>query len=329
MNSRTGFVVFRPSNCLPKQTHGGAADDDSSKLASAQDGSTSSLSSSSSISSSGVSLYNWCAGVGGLGFLETSYFTYLKFSNTEALCPVGGGACGDVLTNDYSVVYGIPLPPMGMVAYGFVVVLGLKLAKGELPFGISKSDLRLVLLATTASMATASAYFLYLLSTKFAGSSCLYCLASATLSFSLFFLTVKIQKVLVIPLFAATLVIAALGTSYNSAQPILPSFAEIELPYYTNEITTESSPLASSLAKHLRSIGAKMYGAFWCSHCLEQKEIFGAEAAKLLDYVECFPDGYRKGVKIDKLPANAWIEGFPSERFERTTGASEHIRVQN
>ncbi|GAB2216088.1 hypothetical protein Droror1_Dr00023855 [Drosera rotundifolia] len=318
MNSRTGFVVFPPSNCLPKQTDGGVADDDSSKLRSAQDGSTSSLSSSSSISSSGVSLYNWCAGIGGLGFLETSYLTYLKLSNTEALCPVGGGACGDVLTSDYSVVYGIPLPLMGMVAYGFVALLGLKLAEGELPFGISKSDGRLVLLAITASMATASTYFLYLLSTKFAGSSCLYCLASATLSFSLFFLTLKefgqqkIQKVLAIPLFAAMLVIAALGTSYNSAQPILPSSAEIELPYYTSEITTESSPLAISLAKHLRSIGAKVYGAFWCSHCLEQKEIFGAEAAKLLDYVECFPDGYRKGVKIDKLCANAGIEGFPT-----------------
>lgn len=49
--------------------------------------------------------------------------------------------------------------------------------------------------------------------------------------------------------------------------------AEIDLPYFSTEITTTSSPFALSLAKHLRSIGAKMYGAFWCSHCLEQKQV--------------------------------------------------------
>lgn len=53
----------------------------------------------------------------------------------------------------------------------------------------------------------------------------------------------------------------------------LHSQANIDLPYFTTEITKESSPFALSLARHLHSIGAKMYGAFWCSHCLEQKEV--------------------------------------------------------
>ncbi|GAU43407.1 hypothetical protein TSUD_135210 [Trifolium subterraneum] len=48
--------------------------------------------------------------------------------------------------------------------------------------------------------------------------------------------------------------------------------AIVELPYFATEITTPSSPFALSLAKYLHSIGAKMYGAFWCSHCQEQKE---------------------------------------------------------
>ncbi|XP_058100127.1 uncharacterized protein LOC131244646 [Magnolia sinica] len=34
----------------------------------------------------------------------------------------------------------------------------------------------------------------------------------------------------------------------------------------------QKSPLGISLAKHLRSIGAKIFGAFLCSHCLEQKQ---------------------------------------------------------
>lgn len=55
-----------------------------------------------------------------------------------------------------------------------------------------------------------------------------------------------------------------------------------------------------------------MYGAFWCSHCLEQKEMFGREAAKQLDYVECFPDGYRTGTKMIDACLDAKIEGFPT-----------------
>lgn len=41
-------------------------------------------------------------------------------------------------------------------------------------------------------------------------------------------------------------------------------------------------------------------------------QMLGREAAKLLDYVECFPDGYRKGIKIAKACADARIEGFPT-----------------
>ncbi|XP_024931313.1 thiol-disulfide oxidoreductase LTO1, partial [Ziziphus jujuba] len=170
-------------------------------------------------------------------------------------------------------------------------------------------------------MAASSAYFLYILSTKFMEASCSYYLLSALLSFSLFFITQKcklfdfglqqIQKVVGLQLFIASLAILALNSSYSSSQPVPSSLAKIELPYFTIEITSPSSPFTLSLAKRLQSIGAKTYGAFWCSHYLEQKQMFGSEAAKLLNYVECFPDGYKKGTKILKACADAGIEGFP------------------
>lgn len=40
--------------------------------------------------------------------------------------------------------------------------------------------------------------------------------------------------------------------------------------------------------------------------------MFGREAAKLLDYVECFPNGYHKGTKIEKACTEVGIEGFPT-----------------
>lgn len=41
-------------------------------------------------------------------------------------------------------------------------------------------------------------------------------------------------------------------------------------------------------------------------------QMFGSEAVKQLNYVECFPDGYRKGTKIAKACSDAKIEGFPT-----------------
>lgn len=40
--------------------------------------------------------------------------------------------------------------------------------------------------------------------------------------------------------------------------------------------------------------------------------MFGREAVKLLDYVECFPEGYRTGTKMMKACTDAKIEGFPT-----------------
>lgn len=87
---------------------------------------------------------------------------------------------------------GVPLPLIGLFTYGLVATLGVQLTGKSLPFGISETNGRLILLGSTTSMAAASAYFLYILSAKFTGASCSYCLLSALLSFSLFFVTVKV-----------------------------------------------------------------------------------------------------------------------------------------
>lgn len=87
---------------------------------------------------------------------------------------------------------GVPLPLIGLLGYGLVTTLSLQLSGGRKPFGLSESDGRLILLGITTAMATASGYFLYLLSTKFSGTTCSYCLFSALLSFTLFFINLKV-----------------------------------------------------------------------------------------------------------------------------------------
>ncbi|KAF5178853.1 Thiol-disulfide oxidoreductase lto1 [Thalictrum thalictroides] len=272
----------------------------------------------STLSQSSIWTYNLCAGIGAVGFLETGYLTYLKVTGTEAFCPIGGGSCTDILNSDYATVFGVPLPLIGMTAYGLVSSLGLLLSRTNFPSGLGEANGRLILLGITTSMATASGYFLYLLSTKFTGASCSYCFLSVALSFTLFIAMLKdlgwqeIKNMVGLQILVAGLVVAALNTSYITSQPVVASFNDVYLPFYETTIEKPSSPLALSLAKHLRSVGAKMYGAFWCSHCLEQKQMFGYEAAKILDYVECFPEGVFKGTKMDKACSAVGIEGFPT-----------------
>jgi len=73
-------------------------------------------------------------------------------------------------------------------------------------------------------------------------------------------------------------------------------------------------------AKCLKDKGALFYGAFWCSHCKDQKEMFGS-SVQYIPYVECStPDG--KGQL--QVCTDAKIEGYPTWVFSdgsRKSGA--------
>jgi hypothetical protein len=51
-----------------------------------------------------------------------------------------------------------------------------------------------------------------------------------------------------------------------------------------------------------------MYGAYWCPHCNDQKELFGA-AFSNIDYVECDPGGKNSR---PSLCQKAKITGYPT-----------------
>ena len=74
-------------------------------------------------------------------------------------------------------------------------------------------------------------------------------------------------------------------------------------------ITSESTKESIELAKYLKDNGVVKYSAYWCPNCLDQSELFGKEAYKELNVVECARDGKNSQTKlcIDKK-----IEGFPS-----------------
>lgn len=66
-----------------------------------------------------------------------------------------------------------------------------------------------------------------------------------------------------------------------------------------------------ALATCLSQKGVKFYGAFWCPHCQNQKQMFGG-SAKLLPYVECSTADGQGMLPICK---DNKIEGFPTWVF--------------
>ncbi len=75
-------------------------------------------------------------------------------------------------------------------------------------------------------------------------------------------------------------------------------------------------------ARCLSDRGVKMYGAFWCDHCSEQKKKFGA-SFEYAPYIEC-------GVKGDtraqtQVCKDAGIHHFPTWQFPPTGERAERV----
>ncbi len=77
-------------------------------------------------------------------------------------------------------------------------------------------------------------------------------------------------------------------------------------------------------AKCLDSKGLKMYGAFWCPHCQDQKSLFG-KSAKYLPYVECStPDSNGElAVCTDQK-----IEGYPTWKLPDDSKQEGELSLQ-
>lgn len=74
-------------------------------------------------------------------------------------------------------------------------------------------------------------------------------------------------------------------------------------------VISESTNESIKLAKYLKNKGVIKYSAYWCTNCLHQGELFGKQAYKELNVVECARDGKNSQTQlcIDKK-----IQGFPT-----------------
>lgn len=206
---------------------------------------------------------------------------------------------------------------------------------------------RVLLTAVTTTMGVFSVFLMSLLF-GFLHESCPYCVASAVCSILLAKLAwiggalpsqetkrgIQLSAAGGMLSFVAAL--ALFVTNYDPPEPVLASIGNrvsqsllasaaarpggstaaaagsnsINLPPYAPPaITTSSSPEALRLADDLKSLDASFYGAFWCSHCFDQKQTLGQQAMAMIPYVECSRDGLNANTALCKSKN---VPGYPT-----------------
>lgn len=270
-------------------------------------------------------------GLASLGAVETGYLALSSLLHTDVVCPLGdeGSSCMNILNSSYAMLWdAVPLSLVGCLTYTAVAGMALMLM-GSQPASLQASDsgptiarsnefLKKGLLGGSTLLVSASSYLLYILTTAFPGDVCPWCLSSAALSFGIGGLAVitarkdELEDVAMpgMGLVAATVLFLSIGLGNPDAS--MAGSRITRLDYKDPEVTTESSSASIELVRRLKDAGARMYGAFWCGHCYEQKQILGKEAMKEFPYVECFPDGWSPGVEMAPACKSAGLNGFPT-----------------
>jgi len=210
-----------------------------------------------------------------IGILLSGYLTYTAWQEKlVAGCAVGSG-CDLVLNSRWSTLFGMPTSLWGLLTYALLAAIAWNKA-ADLPW-------KAAWLVSLFGLF----YSLYLTAVSFIAldSACPYCLTSLGLM-TLIFITVTWQRPANLPGFAwGPWLAKAVGGA-------LVAVLALHLYYagYWGKAPGPEDPWVRGLAEHLTKTNAKFYGAYWCPHCVEQKELFGA-SVKRIPYIECSPSG--------------------------------------
>lgn len=258
--------------------------------------------------------------VAALGMLNTGYLTATKLFGGETACPTSG--CQQVLSSSYAQVFGLPLSLFGFLAYAGMLVFALApLAVNSEKNKPLRTELEnwtwLFLFLGSTAMLVFSGYLMYIMAAKFiavygVGGICIYCIVSALFALTMFVLTIIGREwedagqlvfsglIVMMVTLVGTLAIYNIGAPKTATTDGSAEVASGET----------SGPSEIALAQHLKDVGAKMYGAYWCPHCIDQKKLFGEQAvAQHLPYVECDPTGPNSQAGLCQSKG---IKGYPT-----------------
>lgn len=246
------------------------------------------------------------AALAAAGVLLTGYLTAAHWLQAALPFCAAGSGCDAVRASRWSVLFGIALPAWGLAVYALLAALLWRSRRSPQLWPAS-------FLITLVSW-TVSVYYTAIVRIEL-DAFCGWCLLSLGLLTAL--------------LAGLSLARPAEGRADTRWRVWLPAGALLALTasgvvhlYHAGVFDPAAGPEdpdLRALAEHLTARGARFYGAYWCPHCEDQKEMFGASAHRL-PYVECSPHG-RRGPRAAECVA-ARIGGYPTwiidgRRFER------------
>jgi len=293
------------------------------------------------------SIRNVITGMATVGALETGYLSYVKLYVPDGIKNICGDAsssaissCSSVLNSPYANIQVgdtlFPLTLLGFAAYSSLAVLSILPTLSGDNESESNENNRIAILGLTTTMATFSSFLLSLLF-NILHQPCPYCLLSAGLSISMGFLA-WISGAL--PMNrrqdGVKLGLGSFLTTTVASLAFFLSVDEVAMQAYSNDIlqangltngivasandelkkdippppvTATSSERALKIGQDLKGLDAKMFGAYWCSHCFEQKQRLGREAFLNVQYMECAKEGLNSKADMCK---ERKVPGYPT-----------------
>jgi uncharacterized membrane protein len=240
-----------------------------------------------------------------LGMLLTAYLSALAGSGGQAAFCGPESGCALVQQSRWSTLFGLPLALWGFGLYAliaFVAVLGAPGAR------------RWKRLWMLSGMGLVISVYLTAVGWIALGSFCGWCLLSLGIIAAIFGVNAGRRPG------------AAPGMPWarwllNSGAVAVFALAVMQL-YYSGVFRPPEDPRLRALAEHLEAEDATFFGAFWCSSCQRQRQLFGASAERL-PYVECTPDGRNAPTALACLEAG--VENYPTWVIEgeRHTGVMQ------
>ena len=256
-----------------------------------------------------------------IGLVDTGSITLKNWGLFNSLsCPGIKNGCETVLNSPWGTLFensqfNIPLSLAGVITYSSILLLSIFLSLNIISpkEKLNKLLWWLIFLISCAS----SVFSLLLLNIMFVkiNAYCFFCILSAILSISIFIISIigakfesrepMFYRGLIV---ALTILIGGLIWS-NNVDPSKANDISNTSEKVSPIITTSSSPQKIKFAKFLSDNNIKMFSAYWCPHCHDQKQLFGKKAVKELTIVECAKDGKDNQYELCREKE---IQGFPS-----------------
>ncbi len=207
-----------------------------------------------------------------IGILISIYLTYSHFSEKTSVCDFTSTvSCSTVNTSVYSSILYVPVALLGLIWFVLAFVMLVRLDKAHM----EGAFLYWAIIGVLGIPYLVWAEFVL-------GVICPFCTVIHVILVALLVLAwMRYRKSeFALEWFKSVKKVAVYAVI------LLVLFALFSAYFKGQEVRLETNDFAQCLT----SKGAVMYGSYVCSHCLDQKNLFG-ESFSYIQYVECHPNG--------------------------------------